>query len=56
LLQNLNGMNPDHMNLEMQFSLSKCYSLGIGVILVAESKLSWTGAATYNMLRWFCQS
>lgn len=56
LLQNLNGMNPDHMNLEMQFSLSKCYSLGIGVILVAESKLNWTGAATYNMLRWFCQS
>jgi hypothetical protein len=42
LLQNPNGINPNHINLEFQFSLTKYYSLGVGVISIAESKLNWT--------------
>jgi hypothetical protein len=48
LLQNPNGISADWSNLEFQYSLTKCHSLGIGVITMAETKTNWTNTVKAN--------
>jgi hypothetical protein len=55
LLQNPNGIRPNHTDLDFQYGLSKCSSFGVGIMSISETKMNWTTAATQTTYQWFHQ-
>jgi len=47
LLQNPNGIQPGWKDYEFQYSLAKCYSLGVGILSIVETKLNWTKSSSF---------
>ncbi len=56
VLQNPNGIKPSLTDLEFQYGLSKCCSLGVRVLSIPETKLNWTTSASNITYKWFHQT
>jgi hypothetical protein len=56
LLQNPNGVQPSHKDLDFQYGLTKCSEHRVGVISIVETKLNWTRSVKYNVTKWLRQT
>jgi hypothetical protein len=53
ILQNPNGIQQGWKDYDFQYSLSKCHSLGVGVLSMVETKLNWTKETSYHTANWY---